>query len=66
MSLRLRYNDCQYSALAFRLVVDRTFGEVTGRDLLRVVGEKYQGRILLALADHEVDDDERFEDDCPC
>lgn len=38
-----------------------TFGEVTGRDLLGVVGEVRQRGILLPFPDHQMDNDQGLE-----
>lgn len=43
-----------------------TFREIAGRDLLRVIGQVSQRSIQLTLSDHEMEDDERLEDNGPC
>lgn len=42
-----------------------TLGEITGRDLLGVVGKVRERGILLALSDQEMHNDQGFEHNCP-
>lgn len=45
----------------------RTLGEAAHSKLvLRPTRQVSQCNVRFPLADHEVDDNKRFEDDCPC
>lgn len=60
-NIRIKHGRLQYFCVA-RLTV----GETAYRNLPRVLGNVFERRVQRALADHEVDDDEGFEDNRPC